>query len=434
MRLCNCRIYISLPFLILNFIGEFSNALGTIQIRLENKSFLHKTLEGIAQNEILTLGSYQDDYDLDSMMIRFQPGFRASSATDSSDSTVYFDPKELWIGKDTNTYYLHAGYISPNWEGTDIINPMDIARMHDNSDPLNSYALSSAGLHFGYVKSLYGIEFIYVPTQVSSKGFGKLSPWLPRKLNLPLGTEDIEIKIPDKVEYEILPREELNQAKLNNWGSRLQLHFGSIDAALAYFEGLVQSTYYVPVVDVAPILQTSSKTVYQLQTPIRLLPVEYRRRTTAGFLSWNHESYIWKLAYRQDQPVGSDLKIPARTDLGVLGLEKQIFLSDSSLILILQYITSRQYENASLMSVQSLYEQATLTGLRWNFLEKNTLTLGAFKSLKDSSYIAQADLEHTYNDHFTFAFGCQILGGPNDRILGILDDRDRLNLKFTGTF
>src|SRR5690606_2978657 len=110
--------------------------------------------------------------------------------------------------------------------------------------------------------------------------------------------------------YQILEPEVLNQAVEQNGSMRVQYHLGNLDVALGAVEGLATPPLLIPIIDVSPI-EVSPRTVYQLQSPVRIQPLLYRQRSIGGNLVWTLGDYIIRASASHTQPLGDDRRLPS---------------------------------------------------------------------------------------------------------------------------
>lgn len=375
-----------------------------------------------------------------SLSFKFHPVVRANSARGSWERDAVVDPKEVHVEASGRNVFLRVGSFTPKWEGTDGLNPMDIASVRDWSEPLASKTLATAGVQFGFSRENFEIEGFYAPKQTRSLLLGARSPWLPRSLALPVHDDSVELRLPENVEYRFLPREVTGKALDHNGGLRAQYHADWGDLALAGAEGAADWPLLQPVVDVAPV-SLGPKEVYQLNSPVELIAIDYRRRSIAGLVQIPVNSWIFRLSGRHDQPIGEDFEVAGRlyrmpgwTQQFVSGVERSVDIAGESVVLLVQVAWGERADDGGLLSISDVFDRAVLYGVRWPVGEKWTFLLSGLNKPKDGSHFEQLEISRRWTDHFSTDVFAQSLGGPPASLPGLLADRDRAGLRLTGSF
>ena len=330
--------------------------------------------------------------------------------------------------------YLQAGYFTLVYEGTDGINPMDIASMKYWGDPLNPITKASAGIHAGYTGNMFEFEAAYIPNQSPSTMPGEESAWYPRTARFPLRSENIELRLPSRVDYILLDRQDIDHAFLHNYTARAQLRTDYGDAAVAYFEGAADVPLILPTLDVVPI-SVSPKEIYQLQSPLRLTPRHYRRRTVAGLLTVPVGEWIFRASTRYDAPLGSAKRLTTYSGQSVIGIERSVTNNTSDMVtFILQGVVVNAPESTSLVSIQDLLDKSILLAMRWPMGDLWATQLSALRSGSDDSMFYTAQVTRTFATHWSGKLLLEVLEGPPQSVLGIFDKNDRVSLEIRRNF
>ncbi|MEK7355880.1 MAG: hypothetical protein AAB250_05495, partial [Bdellovibrionota bacterium] len=308
---------------------------GSGHVSLEGIGFLSEQPSPVSSSE----GRGEIEYSRrwtygDSLSLRLHPFLYGNSSDKTWERQVTVDPREAYLEFSHETFYLRAGYETLKFEGTDGLNPMDIASMKDLGDPLTSPTRASGGLHAGYSGEKFDFEAMYVPRQTESSLPGEKSPWWPRRTSLPLRTDDVEARLPDRVEYTIAPRREENDALSNNVVARLQYRSAYGDLALAGYEGASQTPALHPVLN-STLIQ-ASPLVILLLSPVQIVPIDYRVRTGSALVSVPLGTWIVRVASRYDQPLGDSRNNPSWSGQTVGGVEKTWEIGSNSVTTILQ--------------------------------------------------------------------------------------------------
>lgn len=397
----------------------------------EGMGFIAKPSTPVAPTEGRFEGEYNRRDELHpGINFKFHPAWRMTSARNSTSNDVLIDPREIYLEAAGDHYFLRGGFFTPSWEGTDGLNPMDIASVRDWSDPLRSNTLGSAGVQFGFSTASSEFEIFWVPRQTLSRLPGESSAWWPRRLRFPLRNEGLELQLPDQVDYQIYPREELNYALSNNAGLRWQLHGDAGDLAVGAFEGAAEAPLFSPLL-YATAISTKS---FLLIPPIQITPVDYRRRTMSGLISFPWDGWIFRAAIRHDQPVGTDYRLPGWSEQAIAGFEKSFDHSGNTVTLIFQGSWGRRADDASLLSVNDLFDRAILAGVRWPLGEFWTVMISGFRTPRDGAYFFQSEISRRFSDSLRGDLFSQVLNGPPESLLGILGDRDRAGARLTYAF
>lgn len=407
---------------------------GTARITVRDAYFLATPPWPVEQNEVNFTTEYDRRFDATTgVSFQFHPYLYGTTVQDRRQQSVVLDPRSFYLDLDPKFMWMRLGFMTMKWEGTDGLNPMDIASMKDWSDPLLTETRASGAIAVGRSGDKYDFEAAYIPYQTLWLLPGTKSPWLPRRFNFPIRTNEFELKLPDRVEYVFNEPVELNDARRNNVASRLQLRTDLVDASVAYYEGLADSPALEPVLDVTQ-LKAPPHAVYLLMSPVHITPVAYKVRTVAGYLSHAFGSWIMRASSRYDQPLGNDTRIPDWSQYSVLGLERSFDIGTNTWTGVLQGAWTRAPESASLISVRDIFNQTVLFGLRAPLGEKWSAMISGFKTTKDSSYYAKIEAGYRYSDHWRFDGSVDLLDGPAETLLGVFGANDRLMLSMSGVY
>lgn len=403
-------------------------------IATEGRSFFSEQPDSVNQHEMRLLMEYDNTFSAnDHFSLKVHPYFQISTLPKAWGADYIADPRELYLTAEANSVYLHGGYFTLVYEGTDGINPMDIASMKYWGDPLNPISKASLGLHAGYTGNVFEFEAAYIPNQSPSTLPGEESAWYPRRARFPLRSDNIELLLPSRVDYILLERQDIDHAFLHNYTARAQLRTDLGDAAVAYFEGAADVPLILPTLDVIPI-SISPKEIYQLQSPLRLTPRHYRRRTVAGLLTLPVGEWIFRVASRYDAPLGSAKKLTTYSGQSVAGVERSFTIFDDVVTFILQGSTVEAPESTSLVSIQDLLDKSILLGMRWPISDFWTTQLSALRSGSDKSSFYTAQVTRTFATQWSGRLLFEVLEGPPQSVLGIYDKNDRVSLEIRRSF
>lgn len=426
------KFFVGTFVVLASFVASAGEGSGRVSIEGLSYEFEQKApverAEGRAEIE------YNRKFTLDEgTTLRFHPFVYGNTLDESWERPATLDPRELFVEYAHDAYFVRAGFDTLKFEGTDGLNPMDIASMKDQGDPFASQTRASAGIHVGYSGEYFDFESMYVPRQTESSLPGEKSPWWPRRISLPLRTETTELLLPDKVEYRILPRQELNDALSNNVVARVQLRTGYGDLAVAAFEGASETPVLHPILTATPI-SIGARSVFLLQSPVEIVPIDIRRRTVSGLITIPIASWILRAAARYDQPIGDSSDVPTWSQETVAGVEKNLEIGSNSVTAILQGSWVRRPEGSSLLSLQDIFDKAILVGLRYPLGESWSILGSGFTSTRDHSWIAQATVTRRWESGWTIDASWLALEGPSGTLLGSFTENDRGSIKLTRSF
>lgn len=407
------------------------------RLRLDEILFLHPQLSPVSQSQTnLTFEFESKNLLSKNWRFLFEPRLHLSPVPHLADSAIDGDFRDTYLEGKAQNQHIQLGSFIKQWEGTDGANPMDIATMKSYRDPINSESLGSWGISFsGDNENLVSWEAFYVPYQTTSRLPGENSPWLPRKTDLPLGSDNEQLLISQNPTYQIQAHDEINDALKNNFGARLQMHLDNWDFALAGFEGAAQIPILQPIIQ-GTLIQTSPKTIVQMDNPIRIRPVEYRRRTIAGSVVSTKDSWVFRLAARHDQPLGNDPLLPSWSDQIVGGIEKTFTILDENVIFSLLYSHELQADSTDqgVIANPDPYQRALLFGMRWPWREDLILFAGVLKDTRNDSFITRWNLQKKLGDHLSLEGNVDWNQGSADTLFGIWQDQSRATFSTTYQF
>jgi len=341
----------------------------------------------------------------------------------SETSKEQFAVDELTLSYQKIARRLKLGYSYRSWEGTDVINPMNLLSSDNYRDPMHSRKQSGYGVFYDDAIGNWEWDATYLFQQSTPLLPEEESPWWPRNLYLPTESDQLSLQIPENMRYRILDREVLDHAFENNWALRIQHHFDDFDLAVGAMEGLSPLPILSPLVNVAPI-QIYPKEIYRLQSPIEIKPIFYRQRAVAGKLVWTLGDTIIRFSTNHVQPLGDDTRLPGWSDLYVIALERSFYFSGQMLTLLAQYMDSRRPDAQGLSILTSLYEKSYFTGLRWAPNENWTVMLAFFQETKFHSYFFRPEINWRFEENWNLGLEGYFFEGSEESGLGTYNKND----------
>lgn len=424
------------------------------RLRLQETSFFKKQKPPVRSSQESVTLEIEGKWSLSkSMRLRLEPKARYNSDPNIVDAPLDGDLHDTGVETKLGSVRLHVGSFVRVWEGTDGLNPMDVASMKNSRDPLGGESLSSVGLALSGGQNFFTWDVLYIPRQTRTRLPGPTSPWFPRSNNLPLQRDDRSLLIPDEPEYQLLSRQEIAKALDQNGGVRLQLHGESWDFSLGGFQGASQTPLLLPevnadLVDVKP----DGSLILRAKNPIGIRPVDYPRRSVSGALVYTRESWILRLAARHDQPFGGDQSpaswvaanlqasfttqslLPTWSSLGILGLEKTVGIGTQNVVFILQGSYGVSPESGGVISAQDLLRRALMAGFRWPLSDETTVSFMGFYENKWKSSYSRLLFQKKITDPALIEASIDLFRGPPQSILGIWSDQSSGSLAFIYQF
>jgi len=366
----------------------------------------------------------------------FKPYFLWDPDNRSAEERNFTDIGEAYFRIRGESYSLQAGANTVNWGVTDGYNPLDVVNTHQYHDPLHSIKLGATSLMLSHSSESAEQELIYIPQQRASILPGTQSRWLPRKIYVPRTIDnDVILLLPENLNFHYQERQTLNNALDNNFGIRLQWHFGSIDLAMSGFEG-VASFPLIQATVTGTVVQISPKVILQTDSDVYLRPKDYRHRV--GGISWvsSQAGFLLKYASAYTQSIGDDPLLPGWSHESILGLEKNFNIgSEGLLVAILQHSFIRnQKDSDSNLSVSEIFRRAYMLGGRFSWGDTWTVTaLGLYDSIR-YSHFQQYSVARRFFDVWTLQVSAELIAGEADTPLGVYSDNDNYRLSLSRSF
>lgn len=367
----------------------------------------------------------------ESFRIKLEPSVLLPSDQGQFEQQPIWNFRESWIEYRNNSdLKLQIGSLVKVWEGTDGINPMDITTQKNLTDPLHTENLGSPGIWIQKNWNHVSVEVIGIsPTK--SVLPGENSGWWPREYELPIGNSQQQLLLPETTEYQILSRQDQNQANEINYGARVKFNFSNFDFSIAGFDGVTQSPLLRPIISGTSIV-TGEKEVIQMTNPIQIQPIDDRRRTFAVGANLQINDFIFRIAGRTDAAAPGNLKHSVNVEnskSAVFAIEKSFSVFKKPVISIWQY-SIYQNENAStaVVSTQDIFNNSLILGFKAQTSDAGQFQLSLVDNLSKSALIAQAEYHYRFTDHTNSFLGCDYLQGPQNSLIGLWQKESKLRL------
>lgn len=414
---------------------------GVYRFTLEGLSYTQKAQDGLPSSETNGIIDLDKTWGGRTHSFKFHPVIKGSANKDQRQNTVDVNPKELYYQAAGSAFTLRIGAFTPYFEGTDGLNPMDIATVKDYSDILRIDNRASGGIWLGYGSGKFESEFFYVPIQTPGLYPGDKSVWWPRQYRLPVQTEEYELRLPPAVDYHVRDDDPVKGAMQNNFGLRLQYHGDLGEIAFAGFDGTAQWAHLQPEVVSNVVSVEGGKNIILVESPVRIHPMSYRRRTGSAFVAIPMGSFLVKAASRYDQSLQViELPAPPNADKGwssqtVFGIERTFnFGEQHMLTVLLQGVSGHESAGGGVLSVNEILNGSGILGLRWASGDAAVTTMAGFYNPKTKSQFIDFNLSYRWSDHWTSELIYQMLDGPPESAIATWADRDRAGLRLTATF
>lgn len=364
------------------------------------------------------------------LKVRSDLDLRTDSFSKDSKEKFQFNPRQFFFEADTASIQWRAGYQTIIPEGPDFLNPADVIHSKSWIDPISPDHLSSLGLSVSQEVDVFHWEVFYIPKQTTAILPGERSPWWPREKRLPIESDDMELQIPDNVQYRVTDSVELNEALRNNFAFRFQVRAESFESQFVYYEGLAQEPYLLADLD-ATLIATTPQLVLLLNSPVHLRPLYFKQRVLAGTFMIPFESWALRGGANWIKPLSDDSRVPGESGTGVLGVEKSFETRKGLVTLILQHAAQKRQAKNQISFLRSIYENAWSFGFRVPWGDEIQFLGGVIFDTVGKSSVYRVGSSIRLTDSWTSELEANLLDGPEDTLLGLYKNHDRFGIGFT---
>ncbi|KYG61333.1 hypothetical protein AZI85_09690 [Bdellovibrio bacteriovorus] len=373
---------------------------------------------------------------LDSVRFYVKPTFIANPNNKSDEEKYFFDPTETYLRYQGESFSLQAGYNVFTWGVTDGYNPLDVINSKQYFDPLHSRKLGAPSVVFSQTLDIWDYELIYIPENRGATLPGEQSRWLPREVFVPQTPDnDLVLLLPESLHYNYGSKEDLDDARKNNYALRIQRHGSVFDVGLTYFEGVASFPLIQPVVT-GTVVAVSPKTIVQVDPDVTLNVKNYRIRQ--GGLSMTASSWetLFKLASSYTSSLTEDPYLQKWTFENVLAIEKTFNLGESGLLIaVLQKsFIQTEKENDSNLSMTEIFRDAWMLGGRMSWKEVwNFSLLGLYDGIHGSNY-EELTITRRFWDAWNLSLTASLIQGSSETPLGVYEKNDSYTLTLSRSF
>lgn len=364
----------------------------------------------------------------------FSPWILAAGPSDP-DEAVQFEPTQAYLQLSAGSRKTRIGFQTFAWEGTDLVNPFDMAQARNYRDPFNIRTRPSLALWHQIERGAWQAEFIYIPRATPPLLPGDRSPWWPRQKVLPLDSQKFELRLPTGVEYRLLEGETLNNALDNNIAIRLIRRGENGDFSIAVFDGLANDpsvglgdTTLKNPIQVDPIV------IAEPEGAVELRPANIRWRAAAAGFNYAFSKGVFRWAGRTQQPLGDDVRVPAWSSLNVFSWEQNVSVRERDWTLLFEIFSVQRSEEEQVSFLRSIFDRACAIGARIPVTDDMEIYAGGVYDSIGKSSLARFSWKQRWSDNWSSDLDINSLSGPPDTLLGVFQDYDRVDLTLRRSF
>ncbi len=336
--------------------------------------------------------------------------------------TFQFIPKNFYLQQKAKSVIFKLGVQTLINDGPDVINPADVVHSKNWVDPTTPITMGSAGLSISQEIEKWSWEVFYIPYQTKPVLPGAHSPWLPRSKRLPVESENIEFRIPDKTEYQYIASEELDRALKNNFSAKLQRKSERFEIQAVYYQGLSQTPFLLTKLK-ADLIQSEPIQIYQIKDTVKLVPLYYRQQVYASTFVIPFTTWSIKGGWSVQKPY-ADYRVPSQTTTTVIGVEKNYETSRGMITGIFQYIEQQRLQAVQISFLRSLFQKAWSAGLRIPWNEELNFLVGGLYDQQGKSSLYRASAQYRLSNSWSLEAGAQYLEGPKNTLIGLYSRYD----------
>jgi len=337
--------------------------------------------------------------------------------SDKSRDRVWMD--ELWVKHSEGKFDFTAGKQLINWGTTDGMNPVNNINPIDYSDLLDTdeERIGVYGLRTQLFLNAFDIDLFWSPIPVTGKMPNLNSRWFPSAEMMGIPAQLLQtgaiLSINDNP-----PALKVNDGEI---ALRIRKQFSGFDMALSYFNGYDHLPEYA--------LDASGMA---LAKPQLVLQSAYRRQQVLGL----------EMAFTLPAGIGlrgeSALFVPEKGTSAsdrylqtVVGLDKNVSMGSSSLLLIAQYIGDFNMEGNEYarFDVRHLFQNALMANAEWSLNNGWSFNFVGVYNLDSEDYYLKPELSYTTATGIRFIARANILEGPTESFFGSYTANDRVQVK-----
>ncbi len=358
---------------------------------------------------------------------------KGSTEESPFNEQLYLDLPEAYVERKWGSSKLRLGMNTVNWGVVDGYSPSNVINTSAYFHPLRTPKRGSPTVELQSGGEALGAHAIYIPRQPRGILPAVDSRWLPRDVLVNLGPGLPRVAIPDDFEYEYGSEIELDHARDNNYGLKLNSHTGSWDFQVTHFEGAS------PFPKIRPSLRViSTPGGFVAQTPYNLDPVTYRIRNSGMGVTYAGEKWIYRFesAYTHTVSDGATFGIQPWCWANVAGVETNIEVGRSALTVIAQYYHTDVSVKADnyISSSYRLFDRTGALVLRWPVNDAWMVHGSTLIETKTHGLFWTAGVEQKIKDVFKWGVGWRDFSAQDPGLIKTFDKNDHVNLDLTYFF
>lgn len=355
--------------------------------------------------------------------------------------TLYGDIPEGNLEYRYRDFKYRMGMNTLNWGVVDLSSPSDVVNSMALFHPLRILKRGSPMVETQFGPETFAWHFVYIPKQMKPILPSENSRWLPREILLQSDSDDTIVRIPDQLRYGYSPERVLTHALDHNYGARLTSHLGSWDFQLTHFEGVAPTPKIQPEMTL-DFGSTSNEFI--ARSPILLIPVLYRVRTSGLGMVYAGDSWIFRFESAYQHTISESPSLTTSGDVSlqpwswtsVAAAETSVPLGATTLTLLTQYYHSEnpQSPDNQISSTYRLFDRTAILGLRWSLSEETTvMASGLYESLTQGVFW-MVGFESKFTDSTKWSLGWRDFSAQKDGLLKTYEKNDHATLDLTYYF
>ena len=194
-----------------------------------------------------------------------------------------FQPNEAYLGVYSAKLSSKFGYFQMKKEGPDIFDPFDYQQPKNYLDLMSPHKLPLLGAKFEYEVNSYSLieaTYIYKNTVPIIPSIN--SPWYPRENKIPTQSENVNLVMPQDVQYKIATNKEETDSTLNhNYIVKTKVQTNFLDFIFQFAETLSHTPTITPVLT-GNLISTNPTYEIELNNPIEI-NVAWKKVKNYGF-------------------------------------------------------------------------------------------------------------------------------------------------------
>ncbi|MCB0390493.1 MAG: hypothetical protein KDD58_04345 [Bdellovibrionales bacterium] len=368
------------------------------------------------------------------LKINLEPYFYHKFSTVTDTESSFFDASQSYIESSKGNWRLRLGSQIHNWGVLDLYSPADVVNTSTLYDPLDPKKLGAVGLDLTWSTFGKKWQLLYLPIRRPTQFPEENSRWLPRQIITGSDSNDINIYLPQQLDYQYDKSIELDNAFKNNFGTKFSFTLDEWDWNIIYFYGLstlpqmeIEATVIASVLDP----KNGNLVGVNVEPEVVLRPIDYLQETIATSLVWAPDWGIWRWETSYLKPKSKDFRVDQELLQSALGFEKSFFIGTRSLLAQIQYFYSEQKNkrnNLSGTDFQLFDDSVVLSGV-FTLNDNNSLYASELYNFNNDSTLSAFGGLFKINDMFKLEMRALVLNGPEESVIGTYKKNDLAEAK-----